>query len=119
MLLGRGAVPKTPSGKIQRYRCRLMLDTGQFAPIEIVELWRGLTVWPRTVLITGASGVVGRAVAAELRDCRVIGLVHSDPDVPGIAEVLSGDLAQPWLGLVGGGGSNSPLRSTGRPLRER
>lgn len=53
----------------------------------------------RTVLITGASGVVGRAVAAELRDCRVIGLVHSDLAVPGVAEVLAGDLAQPWLGL--------------------
>ncbi|MBO0820363.1 MAG: SDR family oxidoreductase [Nocardiopsaceae bacterium] len=53
----------------------------------------------RTVLITGASGVVGRAVAAELRDCRVIGLVHSDPEVPGVDEVLRGDLSQDWLGL--------------------
>lgn len=53
----------------------------------------------RTVLITGASGVVGRAVAAELRDCRVIGLVHSDSDVPGVDEVLRSDLSQPWLGL--------------------
>jgi len=51
------------------------------------------------VLVTGASGVVGRAVAAELRDCRVIGLVHSDPAVPGVDEVLVGDLTQPWLGL--------------------
>ncbi|MFL6130080.1 MAG: SDR family oxidoreductase [Mycobacteriales bacterium] len=54
---------------------------------------------PRTVLVTGASGVVGRAVAAELRDCRVIGLVHSDASVPGVDEVLHSDLAQPWLGL--------------------
>jgi nucleoside-diphosphate-sugar epimerase len=54
---------------------------------------------PRTVLLTGASGVVGRAVAAELRDCRVIGLVHSDVAVPGLAEVLHSDLAEPWLGL--------------------
>jgi nucleoside-diphosphate-sugar epimerase len=49
--------------------------------------------------VTGASGVVGRAVAAELRDCRVLGLVHSDPVVPGVDEVLTGDLSQPWLGL--------------------
>ena len=53
----------------------------------------------RTVLVTGASGVVGRAVAAHLRDCRVIGLVHCDLAVPGVAEVLPGDLAEPWLGL--------------------
>lgn len=38
VLLRRGAVPKTPSGKIQRYRCRLMLDSGQFQPLEIVDL---------------------------------------------------------------------------------
>ena len=38
VLLGRGAVPKTPSGKIQRYRCRLMLDTGQFEPVQTVYL---------------------------------------------------------------------------------
>jgi thioester reductase-like protein len=53
----------------------------------------------RTVLVTGASGVVGRAVAAELRDCRVIGLVHTDAAVPEVDEVLHSDLAQPWLGL--------------------
>lgn len=38
VFLGRGAVPKTPSGKIQRYRCRLMLDTGQFEPVETIDL---------------------------------------------------------------------------------
>lgn len=38
VLLARGAVPKTPSGKVQRYRCRLMLDTGQFEPLETVDL---------------------------------------------------------------------------------
>jgi fatty-acyl-CoA synthase len=38
VFLARGAVPKTPSGKIQRYRCRLMLDTGEFEPVETVDL---------------------------------------------------------------------------------
>lgn len=38
VFLGRGAVPKTPSGKIQRYRCRLLLDTGEFAPVETIDL---------------------------------------------------------------------------------
>jgi fatty-acyl-CoA synthase len=38
VLLRRGALPKTPSGKIQRYRCRVMLDSGQFEPLEIVDL---------------------------------------------------------------------------------
>ena len=38
VLLPRGAVPKTPSGKIQRYRCRMMLETGQFQQLEIVDL---------------------------------------------------------------------------------
>ncbi len=53
----------------------------------------------RTVLLTGASGVVGRAVAEELADSRVIGLVHRDTHVPAVDEVLEGDLAMPRLGL--------------------
>src|SRR5215207_6560179 len=36
VFLGKGAVPKTPSGKIQRYRCRLMLSTGGFQPVQTV-----------------------------------------------------------------------------------
>lgn len=54
----------------------------------------------RTILLTGASGVVGRAVAEELGGHRVIGLVHSDPDVPEVAEVVQSDLSQPRLGLT-------------------
>ncbi|MFL6130081.1 MAG: AMP-binding protein [Mycobacteriales bacterium] len=38
VFLAKGAVPKTPSGKIQRYRCRLMLDTGGFQPVQTVDL---------------------------------------------------------------------------------
>ena len=54
---------------------------------------------PLTVLVTGASGVVGRAVAAELGDCRVIGLAHSDTTVSEVDEVLHSDLSRPLLGL--------------------
>jgi thioester reductase-like protein len=53
----------------------------------------------RTVLLTGASGVVGRAIAAELVGMRVIGLVHADDDLPGWDQVLRSDLALPRLGL--------------------
>jgi len=53
----------------------------------------------RTVLITGASGVIGRAVADELSDDHVIGVVHSDTDPPPVDELLTGDLSQPRLGL--------------------
>lgn len=52
----------------------------------------------RTILLTGASGVVGRAVAAELR-AHVIGLVHSDTDVPEVDELVPCDLSVPRLGL--------------------
>ncbi|HEX7278715.1 MAG TPA: AMP-binding protein [Solirubrobacterales bacterium] len=38
VFLPKGALPKTPSGKIQRYRCREMLDRSSFEPIEHVEL---------------------------------------------------------------------------------
>jgi fatty-acyl-CoA synthase len=37
VFLPRGAVPKTPSGKIQRYRCREMLGAGRFEPVRTVE----------------------------------------------------------------------------------
>lgn len=53
----------------------------------------------RTALLTGASGVVGRAVAEELRDHHVIGLIHEDTDVPEVDERLPGRLDAPRLGL--------------------
>ena len=40
MALPRGAVPKTPSGKIQRYRCREMLAADRFESVRTVELSR-------------------------------------------------------------------------------
>jgi thioester reductase-like protein len=56
----------------------------------------------RTVLMTGASGVVGRAIARELTDCHIVGLVHSDMDMPEIDRVIASDLAQERLGLSAG-----------------
>lgn len=53
----------------------------------------------RTTLVTGASGVVGRAVAAELGEDRVIALVHENASVPEADVVVAGDLAAPRLGL--------------------
>jgi fatty-acyl-CoA synthase len=38
VFLGRNALPKTPSGKIQRHRCRQILDTGGFEPVATVRL---------------------------------------------------------------------------------
>jgi nucleoside-diphosphate-sugar epimerase len=57
------------------------------------------TAGKRTILLTGASGVIGRAVARELSRHTVIGLAHSDTDVPECAEVHRSDLSAPRLGL--------------------
>ena len=54
----------------------------------------------RTVLLTGASGVVGRALLPRLPDFDVVCLVHrspvSGPNVTGV----SGDVAKPMFGLA-------------------
>lgn len=55
-----------------------------------------------TVLLTGAAGVIGRAIAEELRGCRIIGLVRAEtapPAIDGCAEVIPIDLTLPRLGL--------------------
>jgi nucleoside-diphosphate-sugar epimerase len=55
-----------------------------------------------TVLLTGAAGVIGRAIAQELRGCRIIGLVHADtppPEIDGCTEVIPVDLTVSRLGL--------------------
>ncbi|CAM5459876.1 SDR family oxidoreductase [Streptomyces microflavus] len=51
-----------------------------------------------TVLLTGASGVVGSALLPQLSDCHVIALIHRTP-APGADEQLVGDLTAPLLGL--------------------
>jgi nucleoside-diphosphate-sugar epimerase len=54
----------------------------------------------RTVLLTGASGVVGRALLQRLRDVDVVCLVHRSPvSGPNVITVL-GDIAKPMLGLA-------------------
>lgn len=51
-----------------------------------------------TVLLTGASGVVGSALLPRLSDCHTIALTHRNP-VAGATEQLAGDLTAPRLGL--------------------
>jgi len=41
IFLPRGALPKTPSGKIQRFRCRHLIVTEGLAPLERVRLRQG------------------------------------------------------------------------------
>ena len=54
----------------------------------------------RTVLLTGASGVVGGALLRRLRDLVVVCLVHRTPvDGPNVTTVV-GDVAEPMLGLT-------------------
>jgi thioester reductase-like protein len=53
----------------------------------------------RTILVTGASGVVGRELVRELAPHRVIGLVHRDGSDLGADECLVSDLTAPGLGL--------------------
>ncbi|MER7849503.1 SDR family oxidoreductase [Kitasatospora sp. NPDC096077] len=49
-----------------------------------------------TVLLTGASGVVGSALLRELADTEVISLTHHKPIT---GQQLRGDVTRPWLGL--------------------
>ncbi len=53
----------------------------------------------RVILLTGASGVVGQAVAAELRAEHVIGLVHNSTSGLPVEETIACDIEQPRLGL--------------------
>jgi nucleoside-diphosphate-sugar epimerase len=59
----------------------------------------GLRPVGRTILLTGGTGVVGRAVLPLLTDSAVIGLVHRAPLASPDVESLEGDLTLPRLGL--------------------
>lgn len=54
----------------------------------------------RTVLLTGASGVVGRALLRRLRDADVVCLVHRSPVSGPNVTTVPGDIAEPALGLT-------------------
>src|SRR5262252_5021765 len=54
----------------------------------------------RTVLLTGASGVVGRALLPRLRDFDVACLVHRSPVSGPNVTAVPGDIAKPMLGLA-------------------
>jgi nucleoside-diphosphate-sugar epimerase len=54
----------------------------------------------RTVLLTGGSGVVGRAVLRRLGDVDVVCLVHRSPVCGAGVTSVPGDIARPMLGLA-------------------
>ena len=54
----------------------------------------------RTVLLTGASGVVGRALLPRLRDFDVVCLVHRSPVCGPNVTTVPGDIAEPMFGLA-------------------
>jgi nucleoside-diphosphate-sugar epimerase len=54
----------------------------------------------RTVLLTGASGVVGRALLKRLRDVNVVCLVHRSPVSGPNVTTAAGDISKPRLGLA-------------------
>jgi nucleoside-diphosphate-sugar epimerase len=54
----------------------------------------------RTVLLTGASGVVGRALLQRLRDFDIVCLVHRSPVSGPNVSTVSGDIAKPMFGLA-------------------
>jgi thioester reductase-like protein len=53
----------------------------------------------RTVLLTGASGVVGRAVLRRMSDLDVVCLVHRSPVCGADVTTVPGDIAEPMVGL--------------------
>jgi nucleoside-diphosphate-sugar epimerase len=54
----------------------------------------------RTVLLTGASGVVGRALLPRLRDFHVVCLLHRSPVCEPNVTTLPGDVTLPMLGMT-------------------
>jgi nucleoside-diphosphate-sugar epimerase len=73
-------------------------------PVQIAgphSIGRGPGTARRTVVLTGASGVVGRAVLRRLRDVEVVCLVHRSPVCGPHVTAVPGDVTQPMLGLAG------------------
>jgi thioester reductase-like protein len=66
--------------------------------VEILEP-RGPSTSRRTVLLTGASGVVGRALLDRLTGMDVICLVHRRPVTGPSVRSVAGDVSQHLLGL--------------------
>jgi nucleoside-diphosphate-sugar epimerase len=60
----------------------------------------GAPATARTVLVTGASGVVGRALLRRLRDFDVVCLLHRSPVSETNVTTVLGDIAEPALGLA-------------------
>ena len=68
-------------------------------PAEIAEP-RSIGSARRAVLLTGASGVIGRALLERLRDVDVVCLVHRSPVAGPNVTTVVGDIAEPMLGLT-------------------
>jgi len=69
-------------------------------PIQFSSRHGGPDGARRTVLLTGASGVVGRALLPRLRDFDVVCLVHRSPVSGPHVATVHGDISQPMLGLT-------------------
>lgn len=72
-------------------------------PVQIAgphSIGRESGIARRTVLLTGASGVVGRALLQRLRDFDVVCLVHRSPVRGPHVTTVPGDIAKPMFGLA-------------------
>lgn len=54
----------------------------------------------KTILLTGASGVVGRTLIDALGDCRLLCLIHRMPVSAPHVSCITGDITRPRLGLT-------------------
>lgn len=106
VLIERGALPKTSSGKQRRRTTRDLLLRDE---LPVVAAWRTAGTrraaaprraagGRRTILLTGASGVVGKALLPALADHELICLVNRGR-LDGAQTVVRSDVTQPWLGL--------------------
>jgi nucleoside-diphosphate-sugar epimerase len=75
------------------------VNGGSHVPIQMAGP-RGIGSARRTVLLTGASGVVGRALLRRLRHFDVVCLVHRSPVSGPNVTTLPGDIAEPMFGLA-------------------